>query len=293
MESGEINRMNNQYVKQPNNQIEGCIDLHVHCAPDPFWKRKCTAREIAEQAAQTGMRGVVLKSHDYLTTPMCYSLNEIHAGAELFGSLTLNWSVGGLNPQAVLVAAKLETRVIWLPTFDSTTTKVVRKLPSISIINENGSLMTEMETILEIIKEHDMVLCTGHVSEAEVFAVTDRAIKMDIKTVITHPFTIAEHQLSLEQQRKLVKMGAYIEHCFSPCLRNEGGFSPIRIVEAVKALGAEHCVLSTDFGQYYNPPPVEGMAMMVTVLKKNGLSGRELELTTKTNPAWLLGLHNS
>ena len=40
------------------------------------------------------MRGVVLKSHHYLTTPLCSSLNELGLGVELFGSLVLNWAVG-------------------------------------------------------------------------------------------------------------------------------------------------------------------------------------------------------
>lgn len=271
------------------NELEGCIDMHVHFDPDPFRKRKGTAVELARQAAQAGMRGVVLKSHDYLTTPLCASLNGLKMGAELFGSLTLNRAAGGLNPQAVLVAARLGTRIIWLPTFDSIVDAARRGEGGIRVASEDGSLVDGMERIFEIVREYDIVLCTGHIAEAEVFAVVARAVKRGIRVVVTHPLTtIAGNPLALDKQKALAGMGAYIEHCYVACMPAVQGLDPMRIAEAVKAVGAERCVLDTDFGQDYNPPPAEGMLMMVRALKECGLSDREIELAIKINPAQLL-----
>ncbi|MDP6100441.1 MAG: hypothetical protein QGH66_03350 [Dehalococcoidia bacterium] len=67
----------------------------------------------------------------------------------------------------------------------------------------------------------------------------------------------------------------------------------MKIVEAVKAVGAGRCVLDTDFGQDYNPSPVEGMRMMIGALKECGLGDNDLELAVKTNPARLLGIELS
>ncbi len=65
---------------------------------------------------------------------------------------------------------------------------------------------------------------------------------------------------------------------------------PMIIVAAVKAIGAEHCIVTTDLGQAHNPTPAEGMRMAIATLLKCGLEKTELELMVKINPAKLLGL---
>ncbi len=47
--------------------LEGAIDVPVHAAPDPYAARKVDARQLVESAAEAGMAGLVLKSHDYPT----------------------------------------------------------------------------------------------------------------------------------------------------------------------------------------------------------------------------------
>jgi imidazolonepropionase-like amidohydrolase len=55
-------------------------------------------------------------------------------------------------------------------------------------------------------------------------------------------------------------------------------------------VGAEKCIMSTDLGQIWNPPPVEGMRMFIVTLIKYGISEKEIILMAKKNPAKLLGL---
>jgi predicted TIM-barrel fold metal-dependent hydrolase len=112
---------------------------------------------------------------------------------------------------------------------------------------------------------------------------------MGIKLTITHPFTEgAGTILTVEQQQALVAKGAYIEHCFNACLAK--GLDPRIMAGAVKTVGAEHCVLSTDLGQATNPAPAEGMRMMIAKMLECGLSEPEVELLVKTNPSRLLNL---
>jgi hypothetical protein len=278
-------------MSQYDHWLRGCIDMHLHFAPDPFRERKASALSIARQAAEAGMRGVVLKSHQYLTTPLCSSLNELGLGVELFGSLVLNRAVGGLNPQAVRVAALLGTRVLWMPTADSVVDASRRGEVGVRVTGQDGGLLPEVEPILEIVKQHNMVLCTGHIAEGEAIALTHRATEMGIKVVVTHPLTtVAGSPLSLDRQRELADRGAYIEHCYVACTHPEQRLHPMKIAEAVRAVGAGRCVLDTDFGQDYNPTPVEGMRMMVAALKECGLDDSELELAIKINPATLLSV---
>jgi hypothetical protein len=56
-------------------------------------------------------------------------------------------------------------------------------------------------------------------------------------------------------------------------------------------IGPEHCVISTDFGQMFNPPPPEGFHMMLAVmLQFSKISEDELRTVVKINPAKILGM---
>ena len=81
-----------------NDEIEsllnGSIDLHVHSGPDTK-NMRMDAMETARSAYEAGMAGFVLKSNDYLTTPLTYTLSQIYPGLAMYGSISLNSAVGG------------------------------------------------------------------------------------------------------------------------------------------------------------------------------------------------------
>ncbi len=86
-------------------------------------------------------------------------------------------------------------------------------------------------------------------------------------------------------------MGAFIEHTFVCHLPTEFCRNPAQTVEAIREIGAEHCIISTDLGLFtFNPPPVEGFRMFIATLLRNGITPEEIELMAKTNPGKLLGL---
>jgi predicted TIM-barrel fold metal-dependent hydrolase len=84
-------------------------------------------------------------------------------------------------------------------------------------------------------------------------------------------------------------MGAFVEYCFVTTIP-EGSIDPKDMVNAIRAVGAHRCILSTDLGQVNNPAPSEGMRMMIATMLDNGLTEKEIEIMIKTNPAKLLGL---
>mgnify|MGYP003319680966 CR=1 FL=1 len=98
-----------------NDEIEsllnGSIDLHVHSGPDTK-NMRMDAMETARSAYEAGMAGFVLKSNDYLTTPLTYTLSQIYPGLAMYGSISLNSAVGGINPEAVSKAAELGTSFV-------------------------------------------------------------------------------------------------------------------------------------------------------------------------------------
>ena len=100
----------------------------------------------------------------------------------------------------------------------------------------------------------------------------------------------AGRSLSIEDQLKMVRPGVYFEHCFTGCMPHSDRMDPGNIVDAVRAVGPENCILSTDFGQITNPPPVEGMRMYIEMMLSLGINPDEITTMIKTNPAKALGL---
>ncbi|MFC1815659.1 hypothetical protein ACFL0M_06860, partial [Thermodesulfobacteriota bacterium] len=81
--------------------------------------------------------------------------------------------------------------------------------------------------------------------------------------------------------------GAFLEHCFIATIH---GWTPQKIVETIRLVGVERCLLSTDLGQLKNPPPWEGIRVMLETLLQCGLSEKELSILVKENPCLLLNL---
>jgi hypothetical protein len=273
------------------------IDLHAHCAPNDIVESRVDAVELAQQATAAGMKGVVLKNQLFGSAPVAWLANKYADSSVLIGALVMNNASGGLNADVVAAQARLGAKVVWLPTISAAehirTRSKGKGNPEnpdngIAVIDKDGKLVPEVNRILAVIKKNKMALATGHVSKAEVFAVAPEALKQKINVIITHPFGSA-NLLTLEEGRELVKLGAYIEflfaHCMPPML-----VSPEKMAGLIKNLGVEHCIIGTDFGQDFNPPPTEGFRMMLSLMLKFGLSEDELTTIVKVNPSKILGM---
>jgi hypothetical protein len=280
--------------------LQGSIDMHVHSGP-VAGPTRFDAMELAEQALQSGMRGLVLKDSGYPTAPLATIIRKRVPGVEVIGSMTLNFNYGGLNHHAVEASAQLGARVLWMPTYSSLNSiNKFRALgvpfegEGVSLLDASGQLVPEVGPILSIVKRYDMVLATGHISPPEILALSDAALGMGIrKLVITHPLDqeVVDKVPSMEELKRLAGLGAYIEHTFVFHLPTESSRDPAHTVKAIRELGAEHCIISTDLGLFtYNPSPVEGFRLFIATLLRSGVTTKEIELMAKVNPAKLLGL---
>ena len=274
-----------------NEQIEeilrGAYDLHVHAAPDGSQQRRMDALEVARCAYEAEMGGFALKSHDYNTAPLTYALNQMYPGLNVLGAITLNRSVGGINPDAVQVAADLGAQVVWMPTF----TADFRMRDSgagegIRVADDDGNLTEGVHEVLEIIANNDMTLASGHISPAEAIALFEAARAQGVSRMIaTHPDGVA----TPEEQRRMVALGAYPEYTFLTCMPSRGRRTPQQFVEMIRSLGVDNCIVTTDFGQWQNPPPAEGMRMAIAMLLDAGMTPEEVTKLVKSNPAQLIG----
>jgi hypothetical protein len=279
--------------------ISGSIDMHMHPGPDAF-KCRVDALEAANQAKQAGMKAIVLKNHSYPTAPVAMMVNQLVPDFTVFGSVCLDYEMGGLNVHAVEYSARAGARVVWMPTFSSANS--ISKMRDLglplegdgySILDDKGQLVPEIHRILAVVKQYNMVLASGHMSPAEAFALEKEARRLGInKFVVTHPL---DHEFFSEAFSKrdlvlLAKNGAFIEFTLIALLSWEFRHDPAEMVDVIKTVGAEHCIMSTDLGQIWNPRPVEGLRMFIVTLVKYGVTEDEINLMTKINPARLLGL---
>jgi hypothetical protein len=86
----------------------------------------------------------------------------------------------------------------------------------------------------------------------------------------------------------MADVGAYIEHTFLSCMPSRQRTTPSQMVASIHEIGVERCIVTTDFGQWMNPSPAEGMRMAIAELLNAGMSDDEVTTLVKNNPLWLI-----
>jgi hypothetical protein len=273
--------------------VRGGVDYHIHVAPD-FVKRRITDVELAKRCLQTGQAGFGLKSHYTATAERAQVVMEAVPGITVLGSITLNRSVGGLNPLAVEIAAREGAKVVWFPTVSSVNEQheVLQADPNgkvpvwvrfelslrvagldpapVPVVDDAGELVPEARAVLDVIAGHDMVLCTGHLSRDEIFTLVDGAVEAGVRQiVVTHP-EFPSQRLSPADQVELANKGALMERCFTTT--HTGNAPWESFYEATRAVGAQRTIWSTDLGQVFNPPVEDGLALMADRFLEAGFS---------------------
>ncbi len=280
--------------------LKGMYDLHVHASPS-IAKRKFTALEALKLADTEGMGGFLLLDHTYNTAMVAQVLNELGDKAKAFGAILLNESVGGLDPNVVEIAVQLGTHQIQMPTYSSQSHKekygddqkifpYQKKSKGVKIIDGQGKLISEVEEILEIMKNSNSFLGTGHLSAEEIVKLVKRAKELKIKVVVNSVSTDMV-ELPTEIQRQLAGENVFMEHDYAVLTDIVHKKTPIEsIVEQIRAVGAEHCVLATDAGQPTNPDLVSGLRDFIKRLLATGISENELDFMVRKNPKVVLGI---
>ena len=288
------------------NPLVGTIDMHVHAGPDTA-SRSVNDFELAQKAKELGMRGVVTKNHEFITNDRAYLVRQIIPGIEVFGGITLNESVGGINPEAVDLMIKFTGgcgKIVWLPTHGSANHKsfFAKKADAggIRVIDASGSVVPELRKVLKLIAKADIIFATGHVSGKEILASVKAAKQEGVRKVLVTHAMQSPGELSIDDLKRCVEAGAFIEHCYLTYLMGPQaalgwmkGWKHIPIEEfakAIKEVGAENCVIATDLGQYMNPIPADGMKEFILALMSKGIAQEQINLMAKKNPARLLGL---
>ncbi len=281
----------------------GSIDYHIHSGPDVF-PRLLNDVEIARQAKDVGMRAVLLKSHTECTAARAKIASYVNEDFPVFGAIALNYSVGGLNPEAVRNAVRMGAKQVYMPTIHAAHyLKEVDSVPMFAallkggiqglyLLNDDGSLKDDVLKIIDIIAEADIVLATGHISIAEAMPLVEQASKRGVKKiVVTHPTSPME-AYTIEDMKQILAAGAtMLEHVVNDTTHQmKRPIAPSVIADAIKATGAAHTIMSTDSGQVINPAPVISLENFITLMLEEGISQEDIKLMTRDNPAKMLGI---
>lgn len=281
--------------------LQGAVDLHIHTAPDIF-PRSVDAIEAAEDAKTAGMAAIAVKSHSTDTAARAETASR-RSGFPVSGGVALNYPVGGLNPYAVEESARQGGRIVWLPTLSARhflaradNVPVLRDRSPLSsegivITTEDGGLRPEVEDILQLVRQHDMILCSGHVSPAEAIQVFRRAREVGIeRLVVTHPhaqFVGADAR----DMAELAALGAMNEMHYAFVTKIIDPPQTMgHLAGLIRAVGVQSCYMATDGGQAINPRPTEALRLFIEGMLGEGFRADELRFMTADAPRRLLDL---
>lgn len=280
-------------VSAQENPLAGAIDIHVHAAPDST-QRSIDAIDLARLAKSRGMRGLVLKSHYEPTASMAYLVRKEVPGIEIFGGIDLNLTVGGMNPGAVEHMAAITGgygRFVWMATYDSENQVRFSKenRPFVRIASE-GKLLAETKAVIAVIAKHNLVMATGHSSAEEDLMLVREAKAQGVQhIVVTHAMLNPTH-MSEAQMVEAAKLGAYIEFVYNGLTGTGQQYQFADYARAIRSIGVDHCILSSDMGQPKNPLHPDGLLAFYAGLRAQGFTQKEIDQMGKENPARLIGL---
>lgn len=309
--------------------LKGVIDVHLHGAPLGGWlPGRPTMVETCIEASEAGMRAMVFKDHNAMVNNCAIIVQDFlgkmakekakegieFTPVEVYGGITLNHTVGGMNAHAVKVALGYgRCKEVWLPSLDAMHQRQAQGWPQEEwekkgiCVTEGGiggkELTREMKEVLDVMAEFNdnskddlTVLSACHVSNEEKVAILKYIKKRGMKVKVLLDHVTQEMTIVTPQEAKeFIELGAYLEFAECSCIPWPGmndwivafDYSFNLIKELIKEKGPDHLVLITDAGQPGNKP-VPGWKMFIKTLLSMGISEEMINVMAKEVPAQLI-----
>ena len=277
--------------------MDGAIDMHVHSAPDPYCARIGDQIDLTIAACQAGMSGILFGEPHQVPSSFLQAQTQkvVNQWADehgkrridVFGGIALNYAVGGLNPAAVVVSARLGGRVVWPPGVNSSHYHKLLGVPGgIDVLDENDNVVPAMKEILGLIAEGDLLLNLSCLGVKDMFYLIDEAKRIGVKRInVVHPnnpcclMTVGQRKIAADK-------GATIElTCVDFRIPR---FSWDDFMETYKLIGPDRMIASTDNGNYLTYTPVVAMRAYITGMLVADIPDSDVEKMIKRNPRELL-----
>lgn len=251
------------------------------------------------------MRGFVAKMHNDTTAHVAYLVRKAVPGVEVFGLVGLNRAMGGVNPAAVAQMVEVKGgwgRIVNMPTYDAefyVTTVIHPRRPQsrpFVRVSRNGELLPEVRDVIAFMAKArtrdssgPLGLYTGHNSPAESLMMVREAQRLGVPVMVSHPF-IDFIAMPLPLMEEAAKLGAYLEIVTGFATSEDVEAEARKHVQAIRRIGADHFILSSDRGQVDSLSHPDGLVIAARALMRHGLTEAEVNRMMKDNPARFLGL---
>jgi hypothetical protein len=157
-------------------------------------------------------------------------------------------------------------------------------------VSRDGQLLPETKQVIAVIAKHNLIMATGHNGpEDDLLLIRESRAAGVQHMVVTHPMVAPIH-MSLPQMREGARMGAYIEFTYNGLIGKSKEFGFADYAKAIRYVGVDRCILSSDMGQPGNPLHPDALVAFFAGLKAQGFTQAEIDRMSKENPAQLLGL---
>lgn len=238
----------------------GMTDLHAHAAPSLLPRHGDDAQTVAAERS-LGFTTVVLKSHEGSTVE-----RAAIAGDGVYGGIVLNSAIGGANPDAVEVAARLGGRMVWMPTVSSRTHKAGATSPELSVhrgfelgpvdVVADGVLRPEWHDVLDVVAAQDLVLASGHLSAHETVVLFRAARQRGVRRLmVNHPMMAFLHWSS-EAAEALESLDARLELGILPDLLGDADHASLLLTATYPT---SLLVFGGDLGHAHHAPPAQAV----------------------------------
>lgn len=283
----------------------GAFDLHIHAAPDCF-DRIGNDIEIAQQAKAAGMRAIAIKSVYESTVSRAWHMMQSVEGLTVYGGVTMDHHVGGVNPAAVDPCLKMGGKIVWMPTYHAEghrrafgciggfsyagQSNKVMPLTPLKIIDEEEELLSETKEIVQLCGENNAILGTGHITPEEIYLLAKycKAVHFD-KLVVTHPLFLTPN-LSVEQIGELHELGVYFEFCSTEVCPIPGGGDIKNYARIIDRFGVDRMLLASDGGHNRMSWPTEGLRVFAQQIAYSGVREEDVGRMIRENYEELLDL---
>ncbi|MCW2595234.1 MAG: hypothetical protein JWP39_1122 [Jatrophihabitans sp.] len=268
-------------------------DLHAHAAPSLLPRHGDDRATVAAEQA-VGFTTVVLKAHEGSTVERAAAAGGAAAG--VYGGVVLNSPVGGANPDAVEVAARLGGRVVWMPTVSARTHKAGAASPELSVhrgfelapvdvLRDDGALLPQWHDVLDVVSAHDLLLASGHLSADETVVLFRAARAHGVQRLMVNHPKMAFLHWNDEAAEALQHLDAQLELGILPDLLSDAEHASLSLT---RGYPASLLVFGGDLGHADHAPPAVAVAPWLTDLEKHVGTDTAVAIMTTQSRSLLL-----
>ncbi len=284
-----------------NKLLEGAIDCHIHAFPD-FVYRSQDMIQIGIGASKAGMRALAFKDHWNISCNAAYlaqrhidcllEKGELTHRVEIYGG---SGTCFGMNPDAIRVALQYPNfKMIWFPTFTSLGFWRGAGQPEkggVRLVSESGEVLPEVAEIMKLAAAKKVGIGFGHTDFKELLPLAKKAKELGVRATLDHPLREL-NKLLLDEMLELADLGVYVGTYCQPMIPSlyQPVADPIETINTIKAIGPQHCIIGSDFGQVLHMGSIDGMRVFIRALLAFGIKEHEVRVMLHDNPAKLMWL---